>query len=137
MLECILYSSCSYYELVGDQHNIGGTETEIGMINLLLEHMQRWIYESKIREILDENKYLSQVPYNSENQWHAIVVDRERLNRVFMIPEVQAVLDRQDSIFAKGGATSKTLIVKGIPEALLPKCTFFLDKDGLHTPLLA
>jgi magnesium-transporting ATPase (P-type) len=53
-----------------------------------------------------------------------------------MIPEVQAVLNKQDSIFAKGGATSKTLIVKGIPEALLPKCTFFLDKDGLHTPLL-
>jgi magnesium-transporting ATPase (P-type) len=76
------------------------------------------------------------VPYNSENQWHAIVVDRERLNRVFMIPEVQAVLNKQDSIFAKGGTTSKTLIVKGIPEALLPKCTFFLDKDGLHTPLL-
>jgi hypothetical protein len=57
MLECILYSSCSYYELVNDHHKIGGAETEIGLINLLIEHMQRWIYESQIREILDQNKH--------------------------------------------------------------------------------
>lgn len=46
MLECILYSSCSYYELVNEEHRIGGAETEIGLINLLIEHMQRWIYEA-------------------------------------------------------------------------------------------
>lgn len=88
LLECILYSSCSYYELIGaHDHKIGGQETEIGLINLLIEHMQRWIYEAQIREILDENKHASQVPFNSDNKWMAIVAENS-INRVFMIPEV-------------------------------------------------
>ena len=45
VLESILYSSGSYDELVGDnEHKFGGQETEIGLINLLIEHMSRWTY---------------------------------------------------------------------------------------------
>lgn len=36
----------------------------------------------------------------------------------------------------QGEGPKKTLIVKGMPEALLPECSFFLDKDGLQSPLL-
>lgn len=50
--------------------------------------MQRWIYEAQIREILDENKHASQVPFNSDNKWQAIIADKDKLNRIFMIPEV-------------------------------------------------
>ncbi len=64
------------------------------MISLLIEHMQRWIYEAQIREILDENKQASQVPFNSDNKWMAIVAEKEIINRIFMIPEVQSVLNK-------------------------------------------
>jgi hypothetical protein len=57
LIEAILFSSTCYYELVNEtEHKIGGQETEIGLINLLREHMQRWVYEAQIQEILDENK---------------------------------------------------------------------------------
>jgi hypothetical protein len=47
LLECILYSSNSYYELVSDtEHRVSGQETEIGLINLLVENLSRWIYEA-------------------------------------------------------------------------------------------
>ena len=37
LLECILYSSNSYYELISDtEHRVNGQETEIGLINLLV-----------------------------------------------------------------------------------------------------
>jgi magnesium-transporting ATPase (P-type) len=57
MLETILFSSSCFYELINHRdHQISGQETEIGLIKMLTLHMQRWIYESRIREILDQNK---------------------------------------------------------------------------------
>lgn len=32
--------------------------------------------------------------------------------------------------------SKSSLIVKGMPEAILPVCTFYLDKDGDKVPLL-
>jgi hypothetical protein len=47
LLECILYSSNSYYELISEtEHRVSGQETEIGLINLLVENMSRWVYEA-------------------------------------------------------------------------------------------
>ena len=70
----------------------------------------------------------------------AIVAEKEIINRIFMIPEVQSILNKQESIFSKndtlGYHSKSSLIVKGMPEALLPECAFFLDKDGHQTPLL-
>ncbi len=93
--------------------------------------MSRWIYEAQIREILDENKHASQVPFNSDNKWMAIIAEKDAINRVFMIPEVQKILNTQESVFSSDSSQHKSsLIVKGMPEALLPECQFYLDKDG-------
>lgn len=49
MLETILYSSNSFYELISedkDDYKISGQETEIGLINILVENMSRWIYNA-------------------------------------------------------------------------------------------
>ena len=32
--------------------------------------------------------------------------------------------------------SKSSLIVKGMPEAILPECSFYLDKDGDKVPLL-
>jgi magnesium-transporting ATPase (P-type) len=78
LIEAVLYSSSCFYELVNErEHKVGGQETEIGLINLLREFMRRWVYEAQIQEILDENKEWSQVPFNSENKWMAVVVERQ------------------------------------------------------------
>ena len=54
MLEAILFSSSCFYELINVRdHQISGQETEVGLLNMLVVHMQRWIYEARIREILD------------------------------------------------------------------------------------
>lgn len=100
LLECILYSSNSYYELISEtEHRVSGQETEIGLINLLVENMSRWVYEAQIREILDENKSAKQIPFNSDKKWMAVLADQLLRNRVFMIPEAQDKLNNMISIF--------------------------------------
>lgn len=55
-----------------------------------------------------------------------------------MVPIVASYLDKMQSIFASSDSTQskQTLIAKGMPEALLPECSFYLDKDGDKIPLL-
>ena len=60
----------------------------------------------------------------------AVVAEQNVIHRIFMIPEVDSVLNRQVSIFKKSSQKSKSLIVKGMPEGLLPQCSYYLDNDG-------
>jgi magnesium-transporting ATPase (P-type) len=69
-----MFSSSCFYELIKQsEHQISGQETEIGLINVFVTHMKRWIYEAKIRDILDQNKLQKQVSFNTERKWMAVL----------------------------------------------------------------